>query len=214
MQGILLRAVFAAICLLPPTHADGRVAAGHGALGGGDSAGRFLARASFTAETSPGAVFGCLLAGFYLLRVYDMPIATFVAAAINGVRGVDGLHAGEADGVPARRRSPAGVKSVAEVCRASGPAAVYVAIALSGMSALGAEVVWTRLLSLMIGATVYTFSIILAVFLMGLGIGSSGGAVLARSRSRAASLGLVPDAPGGAIAWTAFMLADSMPYWP
>ena len=52
------------------------------------------------------------------------------------------------------------------------------------MSALGAEVVWTRLLSLMLGGTVYTFSLILAVFLIGLGIGSSLGAFLAR---RAAS---------------------------
>ena len=30
-----------------------------------------------------GAVFGCLLAGFYLLRVHDMAIATYVAAFIN-----------------------------------------------------------------------------------------------------------------------------------
>ena len=30
-----------------------------------------------------GAVFGCLFAGFYLLRVHDMRIATYVAAAIN-----------------------------------------------------------------------------------------------------------------------------------
>ena len=30
--------------------------------------------------------------------------------------------------------------------------AVYLAIALSGLAALGAEVVWTRLLSLMLGA--------------------------------------------------------------
>ena len=30
-----------------------------------------------------GAVFGCLLAGFYLLRVYDMAMATYVAAALN-----------------------------------------------------------------------------------------------------------------------------------
>ena len=42
-------------------------------------------------------------------------------------------------------------------------------IALSGATALGAEVIWTRLLGLMLGATVYTFSIILAVFLVGLG---------------------------------------------
>ena len=62
--------------------------------------------------------------------------------------------------------------------------AVYVAIALSGLSALGAEVVWTRLLSLMLGGTVYTFSIILAVFLAGLGIGSSVGSYLSRSTVR------------------------------
>ena len=30
-----------------------------------------------------GAVFGCLLAGFYLLRVYDMATATYVAVALN-----------------------------------------------------------------------------------------------------------------------------------
>jgi len=30
-----------------------------------------------------GAVFGCLLAGFYLLRVYDLAVATYVAAAMN-----------------------------------------------------------------------------------------------------------------------------------
>jgi hypothetical protein len=51
--------------------------------------------------------------------------------------------------------------------------AVHVTIALSGLTALGAEVVWTRLLSLMLGATVYTFSIILAVFLIGLGLAAS-----------------------------------------
>ena len=57
---------------------------------------------------------------------------------------------------------------------------MYVAIALSGLTALGAEVVWTRILSLLFGATAYTFSLILAVFLVGLGIGSSLGAALAR----------------------------------
>src|ERR1700676_4726156 len=30
-----------------------------------------------------GAVLGCLLAGFYLLRIFDMATATYVAAAIN-----------------------------------------------------------------------------------------------------------------------------------
>ncbi len=48
------------------------------------------------------------------------------------------------------------------------------------MTALGAEVVWTRILSLLFGATTYTFSLILAVFLVGLGIGSTIGSELAR----------------------------------
>src|SRR5207253_1490629 len=60
------------------------------------------------------------------------------------------------------------------------PWSVYIAIALSGASALAAEVIWTRLLSLLLGGTVYTFSIILAVFLTGLGLGSGLGSVLAR----------------------------------
>src|SRR5437588_457106 len=30
-----------------------------------------------------GAVLGCILAGFYLLRAFDMAVATYVAAAIN-----------------------------------------------------------------------------------------------------------------------------------
>ncbi len=52
---------------------------------------------------------------------------------------------------------------------------VYVVAGLSGLTALGAEVVWTRQLSLLFGASVYTFSLILAVFLGGLGLGSLGG---------------------------------------
>ena len=38
------------------------------------------------------------------------------------------------------------------------------AVALSGACALGAEVVWTRLMGMLLLATVYVFSIILAVF--------------------------------------------------
>ena len=66
---------------------------------------------------------------------------------------------------------------------------MYLAIALSGAGALGAEVVWTRLLGLMLGATVYTFAIILAVFLVGLGIGSAVGAALLRNVRPRSALG-------------------------
>jgi spermidine synthase len=96
-----------------------------------------------------------------------------------------------------------------------GKRAVFIAIALSGMCALGAEVVWTRLLAMMMGATVYTFSIILAVFLIGLGLGSTVGATLGRDVAKArTALGWAQLLAAGGILWTAYMLADSLPYWP
>jgi spermidine synthase len=158
-----------------------------------------------------GAVFGCVLAGFYVLRVHDMATATFLAAAVNAAAATAAWllapmmphtgRAGEAAGIAAR--GPRGAWSV------------YLAIALSGLGALGAEVVWTRLLALMLGATTYTFSIILAVVLIGLGIGSAGGAWLTRRlREPRLALGTAQFLLPAAIAWTAAMLTRSLPYWP
>ncbi len=56
-----------------------------------------------------GAVFGCLLAGFYLLRVFDMGIATYVAALINVIVAlVSYTLARRAEYVPAAERSSGG----------------------------------------------------------------------------------------------------------
>ncbi|HZY85527.1 MAG TPA: fused MFS/spermidine synthase, partial [Gemmataceae bacterium] len=148
----------------------------------------------------------------------DMAAATYVAAALNGAVALLGL--GLAALTPYRHApspqplSPkAGERGWGEGAR--GAWAVYVAIALSGLCALSAEVIWTRLLSLMLGATVYTFSIILAVFLIGLGLGSSGGSLLARSTGRPrALLGGCQLLLAAAVAWAAWMLAQSLPYWP
>jgi spermidine synthase len=208
LQGVFLRAVVAAVCLLPPT---------------------LLMGASLPAmarwiETTPrgiswlgffyggniaGAVFGCLLAGFYLLRVYDMAFTTYVAvfinAAVGGIALLLSQHA-------AYKPSDAPATAPA---RADGFKAVYLVIGISGMCALGAEVVWTRLLATMMGATVYTFSVILAVFLVGLGIGSSVGSLIAGSTIRPrVALGLCQFLAAAGVGWTAFMLADSIPYWP
>jgi len=158
-----------------------------------------------------GAVFGCLLAGFYLLRIHDMATATYVAATINGAVALTGLVLA----AMTRHRAPDAVAAQDLAVRAPGSWAVYVAIAASGLCALGAEVIWTRLLSLLLGGTVYTFSIILAVFLLGLGIGSSVGSFLSRGTARPRiALGCCQMLLTAAIAWTAYMLADSLPYWP
>lgn len=208
LQGIALRAVLAAVCLLVPTVLMGAslpaVARWVEATPQGVSWLGFLYGGNIA-----GAVFGSLLAGFYLLRVYDMRTATFVAAAINGVVALSSFLLSQKTLYRSSSNHPVAAKAV----RAPGWQAVYVSIGLSGMCALGAEVIWTRLLSLMLGATVYTFSIILAVFLVGLGLGSAGGSFLSRRRPRVA-LGWCQILLAGAVAWAAYALADSLPYWP
>ena len=65
------------------------------------------------------------------------------------------------------------------------------------------------LLATLMGATVYTFSIILAVFLVGLGIGSSASSLVARDAARArTALGWAQLLAAAGVLWTAYMLAD------
>jgi spermidine synthase len=207
---LLLRAVVAVLCLLPPTVLMGAT----------------LPAIARWVESSPrgiswlgffyggnivGAVVGSVLAGFYLLRLHDQGYATYVAAALNGA--VAALAVALAMFAPARATATA--KSNDAVVARSGASLVYVTIALSGACALAAEVVWTRLLSLTFGASVYTFSMILAVILTGLGIGSATGAWL----------GNVVESPGRAlartqllltlaIAWAAAVIYIALPNWP
>ena len=169
-----------------------------------------------------GAVFGSLLAGFYLLRLYDMAHATYVAAAINvAMATLAWVLASRAprrvtEEKPARNARATGERATAMGANPYGSRSpIYVAIALSGLAALGAEVVWTRILSLLFGGTVYTFSIIAAAFLFGLGIGSAVGAWLARSAERPGAM-LAGCQVGVAltVAWGAALINRAYPYWP
>jgi spermidine synthase len=205
---LILRALVASICLLPPTLLMGGtlpvVARGVDSTPTGVS---WLGY--FYGGNLLGAVTGSLLAGFYLLRVYDMPTATMVAVGLNVLVALIALLVADRIG-----HSPS--PSIAQpLSLARGNRLVYAAIALSGLTALGAEVVWTRLLSLLFGATTYTFSLILAVFLMGLGIGSSiGAAVAKRFGNSRVPLGVCQLLLCGAIAWAAHTTGTSMPFWP
>ena len=210
LGGLLLRGAVCAVCLLPPTLLMGAslpaIARWVESTPQGVSWLGF-----FYGGNIAGAVFGCVLAGFYLLRVHDMATATFVAATLNGAVALIGL--GLATRTP--HCAPAGGPAPARVAPAPGSWPVYLAIALSGLCALGAEVIWTRLLSLMLGATVYTFSIILAGFLLGLGIGSSAGSLLSRRMTRPrVALGACQMLLAAAITWAAYLLARSLPYGP
>jgi spermidine synthase len=208
--GILLRGLVSGVCLLPPTFLMGATL---------PAIARWIETTPkgvswlgfFYAGNIAGAVFGCLLAGFYLLRVHDMATATYVAVSINVAVAL--INLGLATRAP---RLPFVVEPTqGSAVRASGSWTVYATIGLSGLCALGAEVIWTRLLSLLLGGTAYTFSIILAVFLVGLGIGSGVGSLLARGSVRPRiALGCCQMLLTAAIVWTACMLAKSLPYWP
>jgi spermidine synthase len=207
---LLLRGLVSAACLLLPTMAMGAT----------------LPAVSRWMETTPrgvswmgylyggntlGSVIGCLAAGFYLLRIHDIGTATLTAAAINAAVALPAL-------VLAARSPHAAAAAGPDVPPAvprRGAGTIQAAIALSGLCALGAEVIWTRLLSLMLGGTVYAFSIILAVFLTGLGLGSAVGASIAReTASPRRALAVCQALLTAGIAWTAFMLAKSLPFWP
>src|ERR1035437_4748712 len=221
MPGFLLRGFLSAICLLPPTILMGaslpaivrwlrstpNCVSWYGLLYGGNTA---------------GAVFGCLLAGFYLLRIYNMSIATYAAAAINIAVALASFA--RAAHTPAEASVP---ETAAHSDEAAAEAAlapdagdgiprwtIYVAIGLSGATALGAEVVWTRLLGMLLGLTVYIFSIILAVFLIGLALGSGLGAMLLRSVRPRLALAWSQVLLTLGIAWTAWIVSTSLPYWP
>ena len=207
MPAILLRALVSGLCLLPPTFLMGASLPAASRWLKASPEGVGMLGMLYGANTV-GAVFGCLLAGFYLLRVFDMGTATLVAAAINVTVGLVSFSL-------ARRAPQHTAADDSRPAMTAGAWPVYLTIALSGATALGAEVIWTRLLGLMIGATVYTFSIILAVFLVGIGAGSTVGSTLARGARRPrALLGWSQMLLAAAVAWTAYQLAHSLPYWP
>ena len=212
---ILLRAVVAGLCLLPPTILMGATLPAIARWV--ESSPRGISWLGFFYGSNiAGAVIGSVWAGFYLLRVHDQAVATWVAAGLNIV--VASIAWGIASRTPAKPLgiSDTGVaEATAHSAPRSGARAVYIAIGLSGACALAAEVVWTRLLSLTFGASVYTFSMILAVFLTGLGLGSASAAWLARivgnpRRALAWCQGLLTMA----IAWGAAVIFLALPNWP
>jgi spermidine synthase len=208
LAGVLLRFVVAALSLLPATILMGATlpavanwvqAQPHG-----------VAWLGFCyAANIGGAVIGSLAAGFYLLRVYDVYVATFVAVALNVGTGLVSLR------LAARaRRGSAAAPAAPPSPSPAAPWSIVIVTALSGMTALSAEVLWTRHLSLLLGGTVYTFALILAVFLLGLGFGSAGGAALGRRVSPRLALGACQLSLCAAMAWAAYVIARSLPYWP
>jgi len=124
-----------------------------------------------------GAVWGVLLSGFITLGELGEWATLYIGAAINGLVAVTAYFVYLND----RTFSPCNV-STAQGPDASATTispysdrvrtAVLIAFGISGFTALAYEVIWTRHLILFLQTSIYAFSVMLAVFLSGIALGS------------------------------------------
>jgi spermidine synthase len=125
-----------------------------------------------------GAVLGSLAGGFVLLPSIGLGGATWVAAAINVAVAALAWRAQGPAAVAAGGAAPARPARAPEPAVGPGalPAGRHLPFALlfgaSGFAALVFQIAWVRLFSIVFGSSVYSFSAVLGVYLLGLAAGS------------------------------------------
>lgn len=117
-----------------------------------------------------GAALGVLAAGFFLIERLGMSGTNALAVAISIGVGLVGLSLRESDVIP-DLSSPAAPETTATT-NALTLYTILGAAAVSGGIALALEVVWFRALILVFGSTTYSFSAMLAVYLLGIACGA------------------------------------------
>ncbi len=140
-----------------------------------------------------GAFAGVLLSGFFMMEHLGVRNTINAAAAGNMAVAIVCLlmekwarHAVPLRTNKQRAGEPPGVSE--EIPSLPGNRRVVILIlmvgfGISGFAALTYEVAWTRILSMIIGSSVYAFSIMLATFLLGLALGSLLFSVIAKKKT-------------------------------
>lgn len=184
----LVRFVVAVILLLPPTMLMGATLPVLSRFlvlqerDGGRGAGLLYG------VNTVGAFVGTLTAGLLLLPTWGLQKTIVFTAVGNLVLGVVTLVVGRKTEAP--RAAPqdriSGPPTFAVGTSIDSVRPVLVAVALTGFAALVCEVAWTRVLVLVLGASIYAFTLMLATFLAGLGMGAAGVAcILSAAPARA-----------------------------
>lgn len=125
-----------------------------------------------------GAAFGALLCGFWLIEKLGVRGTLATAVAANVAIGIACLFAGGTMGTPERvtgtKTEPCSgdEKTGPRFLTARSGTAALVLFAVSGFCSMAYEVIWTKLLGLIIGPTTYSFTIVLVTFITGLALGS------------------------------------------
>lgn len=128
------------------------------------------------AANTIGAILGTLAAGLVLIELLGLSGALAVGAGCSLIAGLSALwlSRGEAPSTPASASSTAVAQAPtapSAIDRSNVRLALVIAF-LSGITSLGYQVTWTRLLASGTGNTTYVFTVILAVFLTGIAIGA------------------------------------------
>ncbi len=149
--------------------------------------------ATLYAVNTAGAVCGALLATFLFFEVFGTRLTLWVAVLLNLLvaivarargRAAPDVPVGPAEDPPMPREPAPGPRA------AHVPAAfVYSAAGIVGFAFLYLELVWYRMLSPLLGGSTFTFGLILAVALAGIGLG--GWTYSRRGHDRPATLGLL-----------------------
>lgn len=123
-----------------------------------------------------GAVLGAFATGYILIMLLGVEGTLYVAAATNlAIAGVVFLLAKGVAPLAMRQRETSVVTpkiSPPSLLATRYSLLVLIAIGLSGFTALTYEVVWTRVLSMVLGSSVYAFATMLCAFLAGIALGS------------------------------------------
>jgi spermidine synthase len=124
-----------------------------------------------------GAVAGTALAGFFLIEYVGVRASLWLTAAINIALGAAAIRIAQRLG-PTPPAPPSPLPAPRDLVRT-------LALVLLGVTAFASlldEIAWTRVLVMIVGGSTYAFTLILLVFLLGIGLGSA--LVARRSASR------------------------------
>jgi spermidine synthase len=177
----LLRLLLSALVLLVPTLLMGGTlpAAARAVEGEGDT--RRRSTALLYGANTLGAVAGAVLATFYGFEQLGNRGTLLAACAVNlGVAGAAALLARGAARLTAP--SPEAALPVAAADRPAPRRFVLAACAIVGFAFFLLELVWYRMLSPLLGGSVFTFGLILATALLGIALGGLAYALVGRDR--------------------------------
>ena len=156
-------------------------------------------------SNSAGAAAGVLFGGFALLPFAGLPGGVAFAGLINAAAAacVWALgHRFNCDGAPIA--APAAPAAAANGSKKQFAGVVLAAAFITGAASFVYEIVWVRMLSLLLGSSAHNFEIMLSAFIAGLAIGGLWARRFADGKSPLRLLGIAQVAMGVLALWSLF----------